>query len=223
MSPKIRKIPKKHAKNTILMTEGVDVPYFKCVTVCVVHASRHSSQHRRMLEQEKPVCTTSSSTLARHRWDLIKKFHAVPSSSSPRLLHQEGVSGAGEVIYVSTCFAVDAVPLRLANCQEVWPQTADGVLSDVSQRLISSRAKQIASNSFVHTRHIVPPERLVPRQRQIDGKEFPTHNLEQERVNSEVIWSVKRKKRLRNVVDLLQWWWRGSWLPPAARQVWCPP
>lgn len=96
----------------------------------------------------------------------------------PGFINQKLLSTAGEVLDVSTSFTVDSVPCWFTHSQEVWPQTADGVLSDVRQRLTSSCSEQIAPHHFVDTGHILCPQRLVLNARQVDRKALSTddHN-----------------------------------------------
>lgn len=65
----------------------------------------------------------------------------MPDRPLPGLIYKELVSSAGEVLDVSSGFAVDAIPDWFAYSQEVRPQTTDGVLGYVCQRLASSCTK----------------------------------------------------------------------------------
>lgn len=102
----------------------------------------------------------------------------------PGLIYQKLLSSAGEVLDVSASFAVDAAPDWLAYSQEVGPQTADGVLGYVSQRLASSSSEHIAAHSFVDTRHVLGPHRLVLDARQVNRKALAADDLQQRRLNN---------------------------------------
>lgn len=96
----------------------------------------------------------------------------------PGLIYQKLVSSAGEVLNVSASFAVDAIPDWFTYSQEVWPQTTDGVFGYVCQRLASSSPEHVAPHSFVDTRHISGPHRLVLDARQVNRKALATDDLQ---------------------------------------------
>lgn len=100
------------------------------------------------------------------------------------LIYQKLLSSAGEVLDVYASFAVDATPDWFTYSQEVGPQTADGVLGYISQRLASSSSKHIAAHSLVDTRHVLGPHRLVLDARQVNRKALAADNLQQRRLNN---------------------------------------
>lgn len=90
-------------------------------------------------------------------WIILLEFR----EPLPGFIHQELVSCAGEVLNVSSSFAVDAIPRWFAHSQEVWPQAADGVLGYVSQGLASGGTEHVAPHRFVDTCHILGSKGLV--------------------------------------------------------------
>lgn len=95
----------------------------------------------------------------------------------PGFIDQELVSCAGEVLNVSSSFAVDGIQRRFAHGQEVWPQAADGVLGDVCQRLASTSSKQVAPHRFVDTRHVLGSQGMVLDARHVHREALATDDL----------------------------------------------
>lgn len=103
----------------------------------------------------------------------------------PGLINQKPFSCAGEVLDVSSRFAVDVIPRGLADSQEVWPQTADGVLSNIGERLANSSSKHEAPDSFIDACHILGPLGLILDTWHVNIKAFTTCDLQQKRLNSQ--------------------------------------
>lgn len=95
----------------------------------------------------------------------------------PGLILQKLLSRAGEVLDVSARLAVDTLPCWFAHSQKVRPQTADGVFSDVSQRLAGGGSKHKAPHCFIEARHMPLHHRLVLGLRQVHRKKLSTEEL----------------------------------------------
>lgn len=123
----------------------------------------------------------------------------------PGLIHQKLVSCACEILNVSTSFAVETIPDRFAHSQEVWPQTADGVLGYVGQRLASTSAKHTAPHSFVDTRHILGSQRLVLDARHVNRKALANNELQQKTLHNSpsVLWLTFKYKKTKKTVGHL--------------------
>lgn len=106
-------------------------------------------------------------------------YISFPLKGLPGLIHLELVSGAAEVLDVSTSFAVDAIPDWIAHSQEVWAQATNGVLGYVRKRLARSSSEHVAPHGFVDARHVLGPQRLVPDARHVNRKALATDDLQQ--------------------------------------------
>lgn len=95
----------------------------------------------------------------------------------PGLVHQKALPRAGEVLHVASGLAVDDLPDRFANSQEVGPQTADGVFGDVRQGLVGGRPEQEAAHGLVDARQVLGPRPLVGVARHVDRQAFSTDDL----------------------------------------------
>lgn len=102
----------------------------------------------------------------------------------PGFIDQELVSCAGEVLHVSSGFAVDAIPRRLAHGQEVWPQAANGVLGDVGQGLAGASTEHVAPHRFVDTRHILGSQGLVPDAGHVNGEALAADDLQESAIGT---------------------------------------
>lgn len=112
-------------------------------------------------------------------------FILITSASGPLpgLVDQKTFPRAGEVLHVPSSPAVDVFPDRLANSQEVWPQTADGVFGDVRQRLADGGSEHVAAHGLVDTRQIPGPRRLLRDVGHVYRQAFAADDLHHRRSN----------------------------------------